>query len=160
MMDLLLKTVGEELPEKAEMLRQTLRRDDAPKSFYPGMWLRRWDEGKPWREPTAEVVRVGRTSVAILSAGSTHSVRWDLDVARESFRKVYETPTPELPDWLKKGAEFSLYQWESLKIRRIRWAYASVETNSGVLMFCTLEGLTRQGRPRRTAWDRLLDDSE
>lgn len=141
------------------MVRDALRLDDAPKSFYPGMWLRRLDEEQPWREPTAEVSRVGRTHVHILPAGCTASVKMTLEEARAEYRKVYETPSPvALPEWVRRGSEFTAFTWEAMRIRRVRWAYASVETIRGVLMFWNLEGLVKKGKPRRSAWDHLLDD--
>ena len=151
--------VEAELPEKAGMVRLALRIDDVPRSFYPGMWLRRADEGQPWREPTSEVVSVGRTRVSILSAGCIVPERLTVKEAQGMYRKVYETPPPtELPEWIHRGAEFTAFTWEAMRVRRVRWAYASVETIRGVLMFWHLEGLAKKGQPRRNIWDRLLDD--
>lgn len=135
------------------------RPEDIPRSFYPGMWLRPASLGQPWREPYAEVIRVGRTTVHILSAGCTNPTRMKMEEARAEYRKVYETPTPELPQWIRPGAEFTIYNFGNLRIRQVRWAYASVEIlDRGVLCFCLLEGLAVKGEPRRNTWDRLLED--
>ena len=155
-MDQALPDMVEDLPP--EMVRALLRLDDVPRSFYPGMWLRRADEGKPWRVPTAEVIRVGRKHVHVLSAGCSAPVKMTLDDAREAYRKVYETPTPDgVAGWLRAGAEFTFFTWGAMKIRHVRWAYASFETLSGVLIFGTLEGLTKNGQPRLSVWDRLRE---
>lgn len=138
-----------------------LRPNDAPKSFYPGMWLRRVEEGAPFTAPTAEVIRVGRTRVTIHHAGEMEPRRVSFEFAQKVYRKVYESEAPtELPEWVTKGAEFrAKCADETLKIRRIRWGCASVVSSSGVLLFWRLEALTKLGEPRRSTWDRLRDET-
>lgn len=135
------------------------RLDDVPQSFYPGMWLRRLDEGHSWQEPTAEVIRVGRTRVLILPAGRSEPVRMHVTMARDVYRKVYESPPPQsLPEWIRPGADFTAFDCGTLRIRCIRWGFASVETDSGVLVFWALSGLVAKAKPRRSIWERLTDD--
>lgn len=135
----------------------TPRPNDIPKSFYPGMWLRRLSEGTPYTHPTAEVIRVGRTRVTLHESGDVAPVRLPFESVQKDFRKVYQSEAPELPDWLKEGAEFTVGE-AILRLQRIRWSCASVTDTSGVLMFWRLTAILRTGTPRRSTWDRLRDE--
>ncbi len=137
-----------------------IRPNDIPRSFYPGMWLRRVEEGAPYTHPTAEVVRVGRKRVTIHGAGLPAPGLFTVEEAQRVYRKVYASEPPAvLPAWIKEGAEFRADRWDvAFRVRQIRWSCASVETTSGVLMFWTLEALARLGVPRRSTWDHLLED--
>jgi len=131
---------------------------EIPKSFYPGMWLREAGHD-PWSEPTAEVLRVGRKNVLLQVAGSATPWKAPIVGVQSAYRLVYASERPKLwADWIKPGAEFSLYQWGKLKIRQVRWRYASVEFENGVLIFPSLLILVRNGHPRRDLWDRLRED--
>jgi len=156
----MMEELSRELPHLATMIDSILRPHDIPKSFYPGMWLREAEEGVPYADPTAEVVTVGRTRVSIREAGTTTTTRMTIAEAKKIYRKVYESKPPEnLPEWIKEGADFRTPGWDTvLRICRIRWSCASVETASGVLLFWKLAALAKKAEPRRSTWERLIDE--
>lgn len=139
--------------------------DDIPKSFYPGMWLRKVGNGRTFKEPNVEVVSVGRTSVSLIFAGKSPTVTMPQDTARELYRKVWRSEPPEnVPTWVRSGAEFTLSDvgWGPMRLRTIRWGYASVELyanfTQNLIVFMTLEKVC-QGTPKLNVWNRLLEDS-